>query len=284
MSHAHFRLDWLREAKKLKPYFEGNPGVVRIDFESEDAAVDKFNHFVKEQFKNGHGNGQWLSLRLDDDWSTTHTIDDQIFAIARKLNEAGVGVDWDAQKVLVGDIASGNSAETGNIDISIENSVFGLDASPNGIQKRLELVCNAMMQFVASGGRFMLIVNDMKPEDQGKVWKSIWNAGLHEAGGDHISLVYYVGPKCGQGPHEDAPGPEVAFKLPHNIEADDARQQDIYDDVIDILTASVDCSEEEAIGAAGALVDSNSDSVRRLHISLSKTIMNWGARKGLEGS
>lgn len=280
MSHAHFRLDWLQEAEKLKPYFDGKPGVFRIDFESEDAAVDKFNHFVKEQFQNGHGNGQRLSLRLDDDWSTTHTIDDQIFAIARKLKEAGIGVDWDAHELSVGDIASGNSAETGNIDINISNSVFGMDASPNGIQKRLELVCEATKQFVASGGRFMLIVNDMQRHDQGKVWKSIWNAGLCEAGGDHISLVYYVGPKCGQAAHDDAPVPNATFQLPHNIETDDARQDEVYDDIFEILTDREGYSSEAASAAAGAIVSNSSHSVRRLHMGLSKAIMFNAAKKG----
>ncbi len=284
MKHANFRLDWQREAKKLKPFFDGEPGVVRIDFQSTEAAVNKFNWFIEEQFQNANGNGQWLSARLDDDWSTTYTVDDQIHAISRKLEEADIKVDWTQAQSGVGDVASGNQSD-GDIDINISDSVImnGMDASPAGVQKRLNLLCDALRQFVASGGRFMLVVNDMKQQNQGKIWKAIWNAGFRDAGGDRLSLVYYVGPKCGQEPHDDAPSPDVAFTLPHSIEADETRQEEVYDDVVEILTAR-GYSSDEAVSAAAMLVDSNSDSVRRLHMGLSNAMMNWSARKGVLSS
>lgn len=284
MTHTHFRLDWLREAKKLKPYFDGQPGVVRIDFESEDAAVGKFNHYIKEEFQRGNGNGHWLSLRLDDEWSTTYTVDDQIHAIARKLEEAGVQVDWNPAQGSVGDIASGNHSE-GDLDITISNAVVvnGMDISRWGVEKRLTLVCDAMKRFVENGGHFMLIVNDMKRPDQGKIWKTVWNAGLRDAGGDKLCLVYYVGPQCGGAPHDDAPAPELVFKLPHDIETDDARMGEVYDDIFDILTGREGYSREAAAAAANAIVSSNCSSVRKLHEGLAKTILknaqkNIGAR------
>ncbi|MEF2549333.1 hypothetical protein VQ045_19505 [Aurantimonas sp. E1-2-R+4] len=281
MTHAHFRLDWLREANKLNPYFDGQPGVVRIDFESEDAAVDKFNHFIKEQFQRGNANCHWLSLRLDDEWSTTFTVDDQIFAVARKLEESGVQVDWKQAQSSVGDVASGNHAG-GDIDINISDSVIvnGMDASPKGVEYRLGLVCDAMKKFVENGGHFMLIINDMKRHDQGRIWKTIWNAGLRDAGGDNLSLIYYVGRQCGQVPHDDAPAPNVAFRLPHDIETDEARQDEVYNDIIEILTTREGYNADEASKAAGSIVGSNSYSVRRLHMSLSSTIMFNAAKKG----
>ncbi|MDF0599150.1 hypothetical protein P1J78_00260 [Psychromarinibacter sp. C21-152] len=274
MSHAHFRLDWLREEKKLNPLFDGNPGVVRIDFASDDAAEDKFNHFLKEKFQNKTGNGQWLSLRLDDAWSTTFPGYDQIVAIARKLEEANVEIDWSQVQNGSGDTASGNQAGRDNI-INIENSYFvnGVDVSPVGIQKLLLLVCEAMAKFVGNGGHFMLIINDMQSHNQGKFWQMIWNAGLRDAVGDRIALVYYVGPKCGREPHGDAPAPEVQFTLPHSIESDDARQDEVYDDIIEILKSHAGYSDDEASKTAGGLVASNCDSVLRLHMGLSKTIM-----------
>jgi hypothetical protein len=274
MNHSNFRLDWLREAKKLERYFDGQPGVVRIDFESEEAAVNKFNWFIEEQFENRDGNSRWLSARLDDDWSTTFTVDDQIYAVARKLEEAGIVVDWTQAQSGVGDVASGNQSN-GHIDITISDSVImnGFDASAAGVQKRLNLVCEAMGRFIADGGRFMLVVNDMKKQDQGKIWKAIWNAGLRDAGGDRLSLVYYAGPKCGREPHGDAPAPEVQFTLPHSIETDDARKDEVYDDIIEILRSHAGYSDDEASKTAGGLVASNCDSVLRLHMGLSKTIM-----------
>jgi hypothetical protein len=281
MSVANFRLDWHREHENLIPIFRGESRIVRIGFQSEDAAVDKFNHFIKEYFQDRNGNGQHLSARIDDAWSTTHTVNDQIDAVARKLEEAGISINWSQTHTGVGDVASGNQTG-GDLNIDLGNSVIinGMDASAAGVQKRLNLVCEAMRQFVANGGRFLLVVNDMDKQNQGTIWKAIWNAGLREAGGDRLSLVYYVGPKCGHEPHDDAPAPNVAFKLPHDIEADDTRRKEVYVDVVRILTDR-GYSSEEAASAAGMLVASNSDSVRRLHMGLSKALMNWSARKGV---
>ncbi len=281
MNQENFRLDWRSEYRKLTPIFQGEPCIFRISFQSNDAAVDKFNYLIKEEFQNGNGNDQRLSARLDDAWSITYTINDQIDAIGRKLEEAGISIDWSQTQSGVGDVASGNQTG-GDLDIAISGSVIinGMDVSAAGVQKRLNLVCEAMRQFVASGGRFMLVINDMEKQDQGKIWKAIWNAGLREAGGDRLSLVYFVGPKCGQAPHDDAPAPSVAFNLPHDIEADDTRQNEVYDDAVEILTDH-GYSPEEAAGAAGMLVDSNSHSVRRLHMGLSKAMMNWSVRKGV---
>ncbi len=125
----------------------------------------------------------------------------------------------------------------------------------------------------------MLIVNDMKCNDQGKIWKAIWNAGLRDAGGGSLSLVYYVGPRSKHTPHDDAPLPNLVFGLPHNIETDEARQDDVYDDIVAILKHHEGYSDEAASAAAAAIISSNCHSVRKLHTGLSKAIMFHAARK-----
>jgi virulence-associated protein VapD len=119
----------------------------------------------------------------------------------------------------------------------------------------------------------------MKRHDQGKIWKTIWNAGLRDAGGDKLSLIYYVGPQCGQQPHDDAPTPNITFNLPHNIDTDYDRQGEVYDDIIDILIKH-GYGNEAASSTSGAIVSNNCHSVRKLHMGLSKTIMFNAAKKG----
>ena len=282
MFRENFRLDWQSEAAELEPYFKGQPGVVRINFRSEDAAVGKFNHFIKKQFQDGVGNGQRLSLRLDEEWITTYTLDDQIHAIAEKLKEAGIVFDRPHGQVAtaIGEVASRNVSGGDTIisisNISIEN---GENVSPRGFQGRREIVFNAMERFVEKGGRFMLIVNDMKRDHQGKIWKSIWDAGLKKAGGDHVSLIYYVGPKCGHEPHDDAPAPDVEFRLPDDIETDKGRREEVYKDILEILDHK-GYNKETASAIADTIVSINSHSVKELHMGLSKTIMSIAAKKG----
>ena len=282
MSRENFRLDWQSEAAELEPYFKGQSGVVRINFRSENAAVGKFNHFIKKQFQDGVGNGQRLSLRLDEEWITTYTLDDQIHAIAKKLKEAGIVFDQPHGQTAtaIGEVASGNKSG-GDMKIIISNVLIenGVDTSSRGFQDRREIVFDAMKQFVDNGGSFMLIVNDMKRGHQGEIWKSIWDAGLKKAGGDHLSLIYYVGPKCGHEPHDDAPAPDIEFRLPHDIETDKGRQEEACKDILEILVRE-GYNEEEASAAANAIVSSNNDSVKKLHVGLSKTIMSHAAKKG----
>ena len=282
MPRENFRLDWLSEAAKLEPYFKGQSGVVRINFRSNDAAVGKFNHFIKEQFQDRDANGQRLSLRLDEEWLTTYTLDDQIHTIANKLKEAGIVFDWPHEQAAtaIGKVASGNKSD-GDIKINISNVLIehGVDVSPRGFQGRREIVFDAMKKFVENGGRFMLIVNDMKRDHQGKVWKSIWNSGLQKAGGNHVSLIYYVGPQCGHEPHDDAPAPDVEFRLPHDIETDKGRQEEVCKDILEILVRE-GYNEEAASAAANTIVSINCHSVKELHMGLSKTIMSHAAKKG----
>ena len=282
MFRENFRLDWQSESAELEPYFKGQPGVVRINFRSEDAAVGKFNHFIKKQFQDGVGNGQRLSLRLDEEWLTTYTLDDQIHTIANKLKEAGIVFDWPHGQAAtaIGEVASKNKSG-GDMKINISNVWIdhGVDVSPRGIQDRREIVFNAMERFVEKGGRFMLIVNDMKRDHQGKIWKSIWDAGLKKAGGDHVSLIYYVGPQCGHEPHDDAPAPDVEFQLPHDIETDNGRREEVYKDILEILVHK-GYNKEIASAVADTIVSINSHSVKELHNGLSQSIMSIDARKG----
>jgi hypothetical protein len=231
-SADYFRLDWRSELKKLQIYLEGKSGVVRIDFASDDAAADKFNYILKEDFGK-IGNGSWLSLRIDWDWSTTYTVDDQINAFAKKLGEAGVVLEWPNSGLSGGDLFSDNSSE-GDMNLTMTgNTVFnGFDTSAYAIQERVSAVCDAMRRYVADGGKFMVIVNDMSKANQGRFWRTFWNAGLREAGGDGLSLIYYVGSLCGDEPHEDAPAPDLQIALPSSIEGDETRENDVYDDIL----------------------------------------------------
>lgn len=274
---SHFRLDWRQELDKLGPFLNGRGGVVRIEFSSEDAAPSKFNHILKEEF-GVPGNGAWLSLRVDDGWSTTYTVDDQIDAFAKKLAEAGIVVDLSKATSSNGDAFSGNSSN-GDLEITAigVTIVRGFDQSARAIGKRVDAICNGVRRLVECGGHFMVVVNDMTKAEQGRFWKQLWQAGLAEAGGGNMLLVYFVGPKCDNQPHADAPLPDLRLRLPREIEGDETRENHVYDDIIDLFTKA-GYNAEAASVAATSIISSCGHSVMALQEGLAKLIWKEKAK------
>ena len=267
-----YRLDWRSEFKKLRPFLEGQGGVVRVDIPSDKCAADKFNHIIKEEFGKP-GNSSWLSLRIDHDWSTTYTVEDQILAFEKKLAEANIAVKWPQTSNGNVDNLSGNRSGR-DMEITVTNSTinYGFDSSPHAVRARIDAVCEAVRKFVELGGHFMVIVNDMKVEDQGHFLSKFWNAGLREAGGSNVLLLYFVGPRCGHNPHADAPAPELQFSLPTAISGDENREEAVYDDIFDIFT-SAGYGGDAAGMAADSLISGHGDSVKTVQTELAKLIL-----------
>lgn len=279
-----FRLDWRSEFDRLRPFLDGSGGVVRIDFLSEDAAAGKFSHILKEDFATRR-NGPRLSLRIDAEWSTTFTLDDQIDAFAKKLDEAGISVSFPEMAPAAVDILSGNHAGR---DLTIYAPGLTIELPPHHLssamaRKRIAAICDGLRRFVQGGGQFMVVVNDMPQAGQGHFWRKFWQQGLAEAGGEGLLLIYFVGPKCGGRPHDDAPAANLRLTLPVAIEGDEIREGHIYDDIIDLFVQNGH-SDDKAIGTANALIANNGHSVQALQEGLSKTIWRMdnetGRRRG----
>ncbi|MBO1326012.1 hypothetical protein K2X14_13800 [Acetobacter sp. TBRC 12305] len=272
-----FRVDWESEFKRLRPFLEGKGGVVQINFTSEDAAPSKFNHILKEDFR-APGNGSCLSLRIDDAWSTTYTVDDQINAFARKLGEGGVVVDFPKVAPYDGNVLSQNSA-SGDLTISVAGLtiVNGFDQSPYAQGKRIEAVCDGVRRFVNDGGHFMVVVNDMTQGEQARFWKQFWYAGLERAGGQSLLLIYFVGPKCGNRPHADAPPPSLRLTLPTAIEGDEVRENCVYDDILGLFEEAGYMREEVGVAADG-IISSHGHSVLAVQEGLAKLFWRLQAR------
>ena len=80
-------------------------------------------------------------------------------------------------------------------------------------------------------------------------------------------------------PHDDAPAPDVEFRLPDDIETDKGRREEVYKDILEILDHK-GYNKETASAIADTIVSINSHSVKELHMGLSKTIMSIAAKKG----
>lgn len=267
-----FRVDWEAEFDRLRPFLEGRGGVIQINFTSEDAAPSKFNHILKEDF-GASDNRNYLSLRVDDAWSTTYTVDDQIDAFARKLAEGGVVVDFSGITPYSGNVLSENSAG-GDLTISVTGLtiVNGFDQSPYVRGKRIEAVCDGVRRFVSGGGHFMVVVNDMTQGEQARFWKQFWYAGLERAGERSLLLIYFVGPKCGNRPHADAPPPSLRLTLPTAIEGDEVRENCVYDDILDLFKEAGYMPEEVAVAAEG-IISSHGHSVLAVQEGLAKLFL-----------
>ncbi|QBL92322.1 hypothetical protein KSAC_00740 [Komagataeibacter saccharivorans] len=272
-----FRVDWAAEFNRLRPFLEGRGGVIQINFTSEDAAPSKFNYILKEDF-GAPDNGNYLSLRVDDAWSTTYTVDDQIDAFARKLAEGGVVVDFPEVTPYSGKVLSENSAG-GDLTISVTGLtiVNGFDQSPYARGKRIEAVCDGVRHFVNGGGHFMVVVNDMTQDEQARFWKQFWYGGLERAGEQRLLLVYFVGPKCGNRPHADAPPPNLCLTLPTAIEGDEFRENCVYDDILDLFEKAGYMPDQVAVAADG-IISSHGHSVLAVQEGLAKLFLRLQAK------
>lgn len=275
----HYRLDWHAEFEKLSPYLRGRGGVVRLEYSSENAAPHKFNHLLKEGFGKPD-NGIWRSLRIDHEWFTTRHVLGVIDEIDRLLTEAGFpakNTEGEPANVnILTDVDVGGNMITNINELTINN---GTGAGGRAVRARAKAVFSAMQRYVESGGRFMVIVNDMAIPDQTDFWQQIWHGGLSAAGGDHMLLVIHAGPKAAQLQHHDSPEADERIVLPDSVEEDSMRDCQIFDDLIDAFKAA---GIEEAGGPAGVHLENNRTSILDINTKLSAAIMS--AKRGQERS
>lgn len=277
---SHYRLDWLREFQILAPFLKGNAGIVGVEYASEEAAPDKFNHLLKEDFGRP-GNRMWNSLRIDHDWFTTRKVGGILDEIDRLLTDAGFAVEPIQQERYDIGILSGNDIG-GDFTANVQNMTVHVSGSlaRAAVRARVSATSEEMRRYVRCGGHFMIVVNDTPLAEQSEFWHEVWNRGLAEACVENVLLVIHAGPKSGRRFHTDSPPPSKRFVLPDSIEADDLRQDQVYDDLYDVFKAE---GFNDPAESAGTLLSATMSSVLQIHMKLSAAIMNknkWnGERK-----
>jgi hypothetical protein len=269
---SHYRIDWRREFEALAPYLKGKGGIVGIEYDSDEAASDKFNYLLKENFGRP-GNHMWSSLRVDHDWFTTHKAAGILDEMNRLLTDAGFPAERTQEEHYALNLFSGNDLEQGDLTSNWTNvtlHVGGLLAGA-ALRARVRAVSEAMCRYIACGGHFMIVVNDAPVSHQSEFWRDIWLGGLAEACGEKLLLVIHAGPRAGRRYHDDSPQLDERVFLPNSFEAEDSRQDDAYDDLFDVFKAEgfENPGESATLHLTGTM-----SSVRQLHVKLSAAIMN----------
>lgn len=277
-SAAEYRIDWKSEFAKLAPYLAGMGGVVSLEYVSDEAAPEKFNHLLKEDFGKKPGNGLWVSIRIDHDWYTTRRAPGILDEFERLLADAGYVAEASDGDPLVQNYFSGNDIG-GDMNITLTDVTFPTNSwlTAAVLSARLRVVCTTMKRFVESGGHLMIVVNDAEIRDQSEFWQRIWNAGLAEACGENVFLVIHAGPRARRRRHADAPEPDKTLFLPDSVEADDTRHDQMYDDLLTIFERE---GFKEPGEAAVLYLSNNKSSVRHVNMRLSAAIMAVKSRKG----
>lgn len=267
---SKFLLDWHSERERISPYLRGKGGIIRLEYESENAAPHKFNHFLKEKFAN-QGNLLWCSIRIDHGWFTTRQVVGILDELDRLLSEVGFKPEIPEEasgplKVLADNDVGGNmSSYIESLEIN-----YGGFVSGRALRARTDAVFSAMKQYSESGGRFMVILNDMPIHEQNEFWSQVWNAGLSIAGGDRMLLVIHAGPKAKKQLHHDSPEPCERIVLPDSVEDGSERDGYFYDDIFD---AFKDAGIAEPSSVAGVYLEAYRSSVLQINMKLSTAIM-----------
>jgi len=268
-----FRLDWRSEFKRLSQYLDGiRGGVIKVEYDSEDAAPDKFNFFLKEYFGKPK-NGMRCSLRIDHEWYTTRQVFGILDEIGRILADAGFPADLDQADCVSGGNVVANNSVHGDMTVAIQGSTITINGrvDERALRARLESICAAMRKYVGAGGHFMFVVNDAPLADQAEFWQRIWNAGLSAAVGENAVLVIGAGPKSGKRHHPDSPEPDELIVLPISVLTDEVRQDVIYDDLVEIFQSN---GIKGAESAAQTYLTCHAHSMLQLNMQLSATLMS----------
>lgn len=271
-----FRLDWHQEFKKLSCHLNGQGGVIHLEYQSENSAPLKFNYFLKEAFATD--NASWRSLRIDHEWFTTRQAYGMLDEIDRLLAEVGFRAEFPIEANAAVNILTEVDV-AGNMTTNINGLHVNCGAGRSGraFRERAEAVFEAVRRYVESGGRFMVIVNDMPLSDQTEFWQQIWNAGFSAAGGEDMLLLIHVGPKAGYQRHHDSPPASERIILPDSVEEDCDRDYQFFDDLSDAF-ANAGIGEPHV--PAGVHLENNRASILKINMKLSAAIMS--AKKAQE--
>lgn len=268
------QIDWRTEFDAIRPYLDGQDGIVRIEFSNNDCAPNHFSSLLKQKFA-GSG-GLRFSIRIDHDFATTHVAHDIIEEFEVQLARHKIEFEkpqLPSQFNAFNDIHSGE-----NTTINIGSVSVGGDTLQSILKQRGEALCIALEKFVDSGGRFLIEHRDAPVAWHKMFIRHIWDPILSRFAGRGLFYVQMIGPKCDGTAPEDMPTPDLIRALPTGFETDESRENDAYDDLIDIFEAE-GYSREAASAAAVAHLNNNLKSVAKMHNNLAGVLLSLKRRQ-----
>ncbi|WP_152417449.1 hypothetical protein [Sandarakinorhabdus sp. AAP62] len=272
------KIDWRPELDAFSPYLADKCGVVRINFVNEDCAANQFSSLLKQSFVDRKGNGLRFSIRIDQDFASTHTPTDILDEFEAQLSRLGIEVKNDVTAVSLAILADNEVA--GNMAVSVGSITqnYGFQPGRNHFAKRIIAVRDALEKFVAEGGRFMIEFRDRPISGQNSFWRDVWAPLLSHFQTSGMVFVHMLGPLCQQRAHEDAPLPNLTKTLPTEFASNEARQESAYDDLIDVFR-DFGQTDMQASAAAATHLAQNLNSISNLHSNLTGVLLSLKSRQ-----
>lgn len=282
MPRDMFSIDWRYEFAALGPFIDGKGGVVRITYNGDNCAPHEFRKILKLKYENKPDNMDWRSIRIDREWHSTRLLAEILYEFDRKISD-GAGKKATKPEAPLGLSILSDNVFQGDTEITIENLAVNSDQSftlPGERDQRVQDICQRLRAFLAAGGHMMVVLNHFLVEEQGNFWNHLWHERLERLVELGLFFVQMVDrSEVDRRYHDMAPFPNVELDLPEGL--DEPRQDDAYDDLIDILSNEFeDMTLEAASTAASALLISNQGNVKELHNNLFSLIMRLGKSRG----
>jgi hypothetical protein len=172
-----------------------------------------------------------------------------------------------------------------NAEINVENLNINTSdpfRQPGDRDERIKSVCERLKQFLGRGGRMMVVLNHASLQEQSHFWAHFWHDGLENLLPNGLLVIQMVDRSHGKPAYHDfASDPDLSINLPAML--DEARSDNAFDDLTEILSKEIPGLSPEAIwAAANAHLSNNEESVKKLHDNLSKLIvkLSQGNRYG----
>lgn len=125
----------------------------------------------------------------------------------------------------------------------------------------------------------MVVLNHAPIAEQGDFWNHFWHDNLEVLVNDGLFFVQMVDRSDEGGRiHDMAPVAKVDLDLPEGF--DDRRQDEAYDDLVDVLIKETELTSEAASAAANAHITSNFKNIKGLYDNLPWLIIRLNQSRG----
>jgi len=279
VSRVTYPIDWRRELEKLGPYLDGTGGVIRISYNGDQYAPREFREVLKTRYERQSDNQTWRSIRIYREWHTTRFLGEILSEFERKLAGFNSYLEQEAQdEVSNAKKVLSDNEFNGDAKLSLENVniYFGGTPKTRDRDKHVERVCADLRRFLESGGHMMVVLIHASAREQSEFWTFLWDRGLKPLVEHGLFFIYMVDLSDEtRGDHDCIPIPAVEINLPCRL--DDEREDDAYNDLVEVLLKEVSgLPADAARAAADAHINSHWENIKDFHDRLPGLILRLG--------
>lgn len=274
-------IDWRDELEQLRPYLNGEGGVVRLQYVDQRCAPSSFLDTLKSEYECKSDGRVWRSLRIDHQVYSVRYLPGIRDEFVRKMGfeppEPDPSSRFSASFNVFTDVEAGSDIRA---DISnVSQHIYAGGENPDLMSRErgrwIGVLCQQLAEFLEAG-HMMVVVNHGTIDSQDEFWRHLWKGGLENLVARGLLLVHVLELEDkGEVVHDLAPAAELQINLPVALSL--GAQLHAIEDMTNIIAREFGLeSEHDARLRADTLVKTHVDDIRRLHRQFAALILRLG--------